>query len=649
MGWAAAQARRIVHPGVSDVKQASRQKHTRPPSLTNATDHREMLAAAGVETVESGRLPPGRRAGNWQYERRWRITRSIFPLLALIACLLMPAAASAGPALTRAAAGPLAASDFPAVDPNYIYDQLATMATGFQRREAGYDNSLPASQSGHDEFAAYWTREITANLAGFGPATRRDSFPVQGWSGRPAPVPAFNVEVSVTGLAHPEQVVVIGCHYDGEAVSTQSAFDDASGCAIELGVAKALGAYWRAHHVFPARTLRFVIFDAEEQGLFGSFHYANSTINGDLSNIVAMFNEEQNGIAYPLRFLGKTANPLLPFFAYMTPLASNQLYPALSNLPDAQKQRITHFRDLLQQAAAPVFAQFQSLGFATLAYRDDGGKTVTQPVFAPDQVSNVQLADDVLGSSDQMPFTLAGLPCVTFVGNSTYYDRNPPPWSYPYDRPQDTIQLMNTYASGRAEKSPALALALALPGMLTTWMLHQPDVLGEAPGDGKPLAAMGDIGAAQPGTPLAFDTGAAFDPAGGALAYAWSFGDGASATGASVQHTYAAAGDYTVTLRVTASGGTRAMSKVVHVAAQAPSVANPYTRFVSDGNPPENRAVQLPAPEDTTVQPPAQTRTGTSGRSGDAESVGVMVGAAAVLVLIGLGAWFIWLRRKRTA
>lgn len=575
----------------------------------------------------------------------------IFPLLALIACLLLPAAASAAPNSPPVMAVPFAASDFPAVDPIYIYDQLATMATGFQHREAGYDNNLPVSQNGHDEFAAYWTREITASLAGFGPATRRDPFPVQGWSGRPATVQAFNMEVSVTGLTHPEQIVIIGCHYDGEAVSTQSAFDDTSGCAIELGVAKALGAYWRAHHVFPARTLRFVLFDAEEQGLFGSFHYVNSTINGDLSNIVAMFNEEQNGIAYPLRFLGKTANPLLPFFAYMTPLASNQLYPTLSNLPDAQNAHITRFRDLLQQAVAPVFAQFQALGFATLAYRDNGGKTVTQPVFAPDQTRNVQLADDTLGSSDQMPFTLAGLPCVTFVGNSTYYDRNPPPWSYPYDRPQDTIQLMNTYASGRAEKSPALALALALPGMLTTWMLHQPDVLGEAPGDGKPLAAMGNIGTAQPGTPLAFDAGAAFDPSGGALSYAWSFGDGASARGASVQHTYAAAGDYTVTLRVSASGGTRAMSKVVHVTTQAPSVTNPYARFESDGNPPENRAVQLPAPEDTTAQQPTQTSRGTSEASGGAESLGVMVGAAAVLVLalIGLGAGFFWLRRKRAA
>src|SRR5262249_43054682 len=155
---------------------------------------------------------------------------------------------------------------------------------------------------------------------------------------RPAPVPGFNEEVTVPGVSHPEQTVVIGCHYDGEALSTQSAYDDASGCAIELGVAKALAEYWRAHKVFPARTLRFVLFDAEEQGLFGSFHYVNEAINGELGSVVAMINEEQNGIAYPLRFLGSASNPLLPLEMNMPPLSNSQLYPHQDRLSAAQRQ-----------------------------------------------------------------------------------------------------------------------------------------------------------------------------------------------------------------------------------------------------------------------------------------------------------------------
>ena len=56
------------------------------------------------------------------------------------------------------------------------------------------------------------------DLAGFRPQVRIDSFPISGWSGRPAKTPAFNVEVTVPGVSDPAHIVVIGCHYDGEAV-----------------------------------------------------------------------------------------------------------------------------------------------------------------------------------------------------------------------------------------------------------------------------------------------------------------------------------------------------------------------------------------------------------------------------------------------
>ncbi len=126
---------------------------------------------------------------------------------------------------------------------------------------------------------------------------------------------------------------MIGCHYDGEADSTESAYDDGSGCAIELGVAEAMAAFWRAHHLYPARTLRFVLFDAEEQGLFGSYEYVNKIARNDLADMTMMINEEQNGIAYPLRYLGKSSNPLMPFFAFLSPLSGNNVYRNYSVTP----------------------------------------------------------------------------------------------------------------------------------------------------------------------------------------------------------------------------------------------------------------------------------------------------------------------------
>ena len=526
-----------------------------------------------------------------------RILASACLMLLLLSFLLAAALPANAQAQNRDSKQQMLA-DFPTVDPNYIYDQLYYMATHFLHREAGYDGNLPATINGHDEFAAYWAREAMKDLQGFGPQERIDPFKVQGWKERPAPLPAFNVEVTVPGIVHPEQVVVIGCHYDGEAVSTQSANDDASGCAIELGVAKAMGEYWRNHHVYPARTLRFVIFDAEEQGLFGSFHYLNSTVNGDTRNIVAMFNEEQSGIAYPLRYLGETSNPILPMYVDMTPLTNNSLYPHQDRLSTRQKSAISNFHALMQQAVPAAFAQFQALGYQTLDYRTSNNQTLAQPVFTPNQTKDIQLENDTLGSSDQVPFTLAGAPCATLVGNSTYYDNNPPPWSYPFDQKQDTIQLMNTFASSYATKATALTLSLALPGMLTTWMLHQPSILGEAAFDGKPLAAISDIGQTVINQPVALDAKASFDPRdpNGTLHYAWNFGDGTTATGIAVNHTYAKIGNYTLTLTVTSPSGTRKVSKTIAVAITPTSYPNPYERYQATGYPPTNPQVILPTP-----------------------------------------------------
>jgi hypothetical protein len=539
----------------------------------------------------------------------------------------------------------LAPTNFPAVDPDYIYDQLFTMATRFLHREAGFDTNLPPDVNGHDEFAAYWAQEMQRDLQGFGATVRRDPFTTPGWRDRPAVTQAFNVEVTVPGLTHPDQVVVIGCHYDGEAVSTQSANDDGSGCAIELGVAKALAEYWRAHKVYPARTLRFVLFDAEEQGIYGSFHYVNATVNGDLGNIVAMINEEQNGIAYPLRFLGQASNPLLPFITYVSPLSDNDAYPAQHQLSAQQRASITQFSARAAQAVPAAFAQFRALGYSSLVYRDASNAPVTLPIFSDDQMSTLQQREDDLAASDEYPFTLAGLPAATFIGNFSYYPEyggnNPPPWSYPFDQPNDTIQLMNTYANGTPQKAPSLALALALPGMLSTELLSQPDVLGQAPADGLPLAAVGDIGLAQPGKDMAFDATASFDPSGkGPLSYTWSFGDGATASGISVSHAYRAPGAYTLRLTVSSPAGARQTATTVLVTATPPVIAPPFQFGLLSGRPPPNPKISIPTPSDN--QSSAATKTGVGGLP-----LALLVGLPVTLLLLPIAVGTLLLMRRR--
>ena len=524
----------------------------------------------------------------------------ISAMLVVLASSFLPLNVAAQSHISHAPGSQPVSLDFPVPDPLYIYNQFAYVTSHFQRREAGY-----TVNSGHDQFAAYWTQEMMNNLAGLGAQVRRDAFPIHGWRERPATLPAFNMEVTVPGLAHPEQEIIVGCHYDGKANSTESALDDTSGCAYELGVGKAMGDYWRSHHVYPARTVRFVIFDAEEQGLFGSFHYLDSTINGDLSNVVAMFNEEQSGINYPARFLGKASNPFMPDYIDVTPLQDNAAYPGRIHLTPAQRERVVHFRNLWQQAIPAVFSQFQAVGYSSLDYYDSNNLNVSQPIFTPDQHNNVHIQDDPSSNSDQVPFIYAGLPVVTVTGDQSYYDQNPPVWAFPYDLPEDTLALMNTYTCGAERPSAALALGLALPAMLTTWMLNQPDMLGQATADGNPIATISDIGQTVVGQNIALDARASFDPsnASNPLSYAWNFGDSATTTGISVNHTYRQAGNYTLTLTITSPGGKRTISKTITVANGPNYYSNPYSPL--GGSNRHNPAVTIATPNNNLPAQPS--------------------------------------------
>ena len=59
---------------------------------------------------------------------------------------------------------------------------------------------------------------------------------------------------------------------------------------------------------------------------------------------------------------------------------------------------------------------------------------------------------------------------------------------------------------------------------------------------------------------VSFNGSASYDPDGSIKNYSWSFGNGATANGVSVEHTYTAAGNYTATLQVTDDKGATASS-----------------------------------------------------------------------------------------
>lgn len=87
-----------------------------------------------------------------------------------------------------------------------------------------------------------------------------------------------------------------------------------------------------------------------------------------------------------------------------------------------------------------------------------------------------------------------------------------------------------------------------------------------------PIAVIASTATSGP-APLAvqFDASQSYDPDGAALAaYQWSFGDGTSATGARVTHTYASGGSFNATLTVTDATGLTG-TKSIQITATAPT------------------------------------------------------------------------------
>src|SRR5215472_14307076 len=82
------------------------------------------------------------------------------------------------------------------------------------------------------------------------------------------PVETANVVGEIRGREHPEEILVVGGHLDSWDLS-EGTTDNGSGAAATLGAAEAIMHSGQR----PRRTIRFVLFTGEEEGLDGSFAY----------------------------------------------------------------------------------------------------------------------------------------------------------------------------------------------------------------------------------------------------------------------------------------------------------------------------------------------------------------------------------------
>jgi len=82
------------------------------------------------------------------------------------------------------------------------------------------------------------------------------------------PVEQFNVVGEIRGYDKPDEVVVLGAHLDSWELGT-GALDNGCNSALVIEAARAI----KATGLLPRRTIRFILFSGEEEGLLGSWAY----------------------------------------------------------------------------------------------------------------------------------------------------------------------------------------------------------------------------------------------------------------------------------------------------------------------------------------------------------------------------------------
>jgi carboxypeptidase Q len=96
------------------------------------------------------------------------------------------------------------------------------------------------------------------------------------------PMEVYNTVADIRGSEKPDEMVILGAHLDSWDLGTGST-DNGTGSMVVLEAARALAKL----NLKPKRTIRFVLFSGEEQGLYGSGEYVKTHRN-ELEKISAV-------------------------------------------------------------------------------------------------------------------------------------------------------------------------------------------------------------------------------------------------------------------------------------------------------------------------------------------------------------------------
>ena len=116
---------------------------------------------------------------------------------------------------------------------------------------------------------------------------------------RKGPISINNVIAEIRGTEKPDEVVIVSGHFDSwDGPGSQGALDNGTGSSVTLEAARIL----METGAKPKRTIRFILWSGEEQGLFGSAGYVK-THAAEMDKISAVFVDD-GGTNYWGGFVG---------------------------------------------------------------------------------------------------------------------------------------------------------------------------------------------------------------------------------------------------------------------------------------------------------------------------------------------------------
>ncbi len=134
------------------------------------------------------------------------------------------------------------------------------------------------------------------------------------------PMPLYNVVAELPGTESPDECVIVGGHFDSwNAPGSQGAQDNGTGSAVTLEAARILTSV----HARPKRTIRFILWSGEEEGLLGSKAYVQAH-KSEWDKISCTLNDD-GGTTYQGGYVG---------FAGMKSMMEQAFAPTVKAFPD---------------------------------------------------------------------------------------------------------------------------------------------------------------------------------------------------------------------------------------------------------------------------------------------------------------------------